>query len=138
MHDCVQIRSKINCMLAIPCLLRPDDMQPFVSGCFSGPGKMVSSRKNTPPVSKYVAPAALDPNRATEMPDELAGAMPMPVFSGGMIQQFVLRGRRHGEGKGGPTIDCWLSGAARRAANWTAPTSHFAMPLTQYKTKGGS
>lgn len=103
MHDCVQIRSKINCMLAIPCLLRRDDMQPFVSGCFRGPGKMVSSRKNTPPVLKYVAPAALDPNRATEMPGGLSGAMRMPVFSGGMIWQFVLRRRQHGEGRGGST-----------------------------------
>ena len=84
-HDCVQIRSKINCMLAIPCLLQPNDIQPCVSGCFRGPRKTVSSRKNTPPVSKYVVPAALDPNRATEMPSELAGAMRMPVFPGGMI-----------------------------------------------------
>jgi hypothetical protein len=30
------------------------------------------------------------------------------------------------------------SGAARRAVKWTAPTSHFAMPLTPNKTKGGS
>lgn len=85
LHDCVQIRSKINCMLAIPCLLPPNDIHPFVSGCFRGPRKTVSSRKNTPPVSKYVAPAAFDPNRATEMPGELSVAMPMPVLPGAMI-----------------------------------------------------
>ena len=28
------------------------------------------SRKNTPPVSKYIVPAALDPNWATQMPSQ--------------------------------------------------------------------
>lgn len=58
----------------------------------------------------------------------------MPVFSGGMIWQFVPR-RRRGTRRAN---SCGLSGAARRAVNWTAPTSHFAMPLTPNKTKGGS
>jgi hypothetical protein len=78
-----QIEDKLH--VRHPLLSAPDDMQPFVSGRFRGVGKTVSSRKNTPPVSKYIVPAALDPNWATEMPSELSGAMPMPVFPDGMI-----------------------------------------------------
>lgn len=80
-----------------------------------------------------------DPNRATEMPGEPSVAMPTPVLPGAMIWRFVPRPlAARGGRRGGPTVCCWLSGAARRAVNWTAPTSHFAMPLTPNKTKGGS
>jgi len=48
----------------------------------------------------------------------------------------AFRGRRRGVGSG--TFDRWLSGAARRAAIGRPPPATLQMPLTRYKTKGGS